>query len=243
LILRNARVVLGTGPLAIDALTALGARAETCHNFPYWIREDRFRLRSKSDANAQLYTRPIQLASLGRIDFDQKGQLISLQALSEVHAKGVEFAWHVAGTGSDMLLLQERVERLGLTAQVRFLGWLDQDAIVSLLEGVDILLHPAPNIEPYGVAILEAMAAGAVVVTTPLAGAAADRILDGVNGVLVLPGDATALANRIRHLAVERASLLDMGLTAQATAREWPISRAPRMLKDFTREIGRFSSR
>lgn len=95
--------------------------------------------------------------------------------------------------------LERRIEREGLQHHVRFLGWRpDALAIASLM---DMLIHPSLA-EGFGRAVLESMALGRPVVASAVGGLR-EAIRDGENGFLVAPGDADALADRIRLLARE----------------------------------------
>jgi hypothetical protein len=91
--------------------------------------------------------------------------------------------------------LDAQVRRLGLADAVRFHGhrpcpWTGWD-------GAAVYVQPSRS-EPFGMALIEAMACGLPVVATHVAGPS-DVIDDGRTGLLVEPGDAAALA-----VAIER---------------------------------------
>jgi glycosyltransferase involved in cell wall biosynthesis len=78
--------------------------------------------------------------------------------------------------------------------------------------------------EPLGVAIMEAMSMEVPVVATN-AGGVPELVSDGVDGLLVEPGDAAAIARAIKAIATHR----DLAATLSARAR--------------TKVLERFSSR
>jgi glycosyltransferase involved in cell wall biosynthesis len=83
---------------------------------------------------------------------------------------------------------------LNVTRRVRFLG--QRPDVPELLKASDIYVH-APLFEGFGIAVIEAMAAGLPVIASDVPGLA-QVVAD--NGVLVPPQDASALAAAIQRL-------------------------------------------
>jgi glycosyltransferase involved in cell wall biosynthesis len=84
-----------------------------------------------------------------------------------------------------------RLHRLAST-NVRFLGQLQRTEVWKILAQVDVLVVPSMWYETFAFVISEAFAAGVPVVASRL-GPLADRVRDGVDGLLVSPGDVEAL--------------------------------------------------
>lgn len=82
---------------------------------------------------------------------------------------------------------------------VRALGKVDDQAKYAELRRADVLAAPSLGGESFGMVLTEAFAAGATVVASDIAGYR-DVVTDGVDGVLVPPGDAQALAEALRDL-------------------------------------------
>jgi glycosyltransferase involved in cell wall biosynthesis len=63
----------------------------------------------------------------------------------------------------------------------------------------DLIVHPVVGVEPFGMSVVEAMAAGKVVVASDLGGPA-EVIQNGVSGILIRGGDAGLLASTVLEL-------------------------------------------
>jgi phosphatidylinositol alpha-mannosyltransferase len=82
---------------------------------------------------------------------------------------------------------------------VRVLGKVDDARKHLELQAADVLCAPSLRGESFGMVLTEAFAAGTTVVASDIAGYR-DVVTDGVDGVLVAPGDAQALAEALRDL-------------------------------------------
>jgi len=98
------------------------------------------------------------------------------------------------GNGDFRAYLERRVVELGLSDAVIFAGFLPYDEMPAFFGALDVLAHPAVE-EPFGLAIVEAMASERPVVAVR-AGGVPEIIRDGVDGLL-------AASNTPDELAVE----------------------------------------
>ena len=109
--------------------------------------------------------------------------------------------------------------------RARFLGSLRQRRIAQVLAASDLSVWPAVN-EAYGMALLEAQAAGVPVVSCRTRGVP-DVVLDGRTGVLVPYGDEAALAGAVRELLVNAERRKALGREAASyVARERSLEAA-----------------
>jgi glycogen(starch) synthase len=94
----------------------------------------------------------------GRLVYE-KGFQLALDALPAVLRRvgGVRFL--VAGAGMHQPALEAQAERLGLTPDGAFLGWIGDDLLHSLYRIADLCVVPSLY-EPFGLVALEAMASG-----------------------------------------------------------------------------------
>ena len=104
----------------------------------------------------------------------------------------------VVGGGPELDRLRAR-----FGSHAEFLGRLGDRELESLLPRARALLMPA--VEEFGIAAVEAQAAGRPVVAAD-AGGAQETVVPGETGVLVEPGDADAMAEAIRHTDFDRFS-------------------------------------
>jgi len=98
--------------------------------------------------------------------------------------------------------LQQEITQRELSDSVRMLGY--RDDIPAILAACDVFVLPSYR-EGTPRVITEAMASGLPVIATEIAGVP-EQIEDGTNGILIQPGDVTALASGLEQL-VESADL------------------------------------
>ncbi len=123
----------------------------------------------------------------------------------------------MVGDGPERPDAEAEALELGVAADVRFLGRLDSVAI--LLQGCELFLLPSTT-ESFGLAALEAMACGAVVVATRVGGIP-EVIDDGVNGILEPVGSVEAMGRRSVDLLRHPENLAAMRAAAIARAGEF----------------------
>ncbi len=152
-----------------------------------------------------------------------KGQELFLQAAAEVAARceGVEF--YLCGDAIDPAqrayadALRRKADENPLKGRVTFLGF--RDDIIDALRRMDVLVHSSTEPEPFGLVVLEGMAAGLAVIAAN-EGGPAEIIRNGVDGLLTPPRDARALAAAIEGLLAEprRRDALAAAARARAVA-------------------------
>lgn len=115
--------------------------------------------------------------------------------------------------------LQQTVVDLGLEEHVEFVG--ERNDMPEVLSAIDILLAPSWE-EPFGRAVVEAMAMETPVIATSVGGPA-EVIEDGVSGTLVQPRDTGAWARSIAELV----SSPELRASMAASARRRALDFAP----------------
>jgi glycosyltransferase involved in cell wall biosynthesis len=105
----------------------------------------------------------------------------------------------IAGDGPERSRLEQQVQRLGLTARVRFCGEVTSDAVDRELAASEVIVSPTLRPEPFGLVGPEGMSHGKPLVAFD-GGATPEWLLDGQTGVLVRERTPAALAAAINSL-------------------------------------------
>lgn len=104
----------------------------------------------------------------------------------------------------------DKLERAGLADGSRYLGEVDRNQKLKFLSDVDVFSVPASYLEPKGLYVLEAMAAG-VPVVLPDHGAFSELVRQSGGGLQVRPGDVSDLADSLHRLAGDQALRDELG--------------------------------
>ncbi len=147
--------------------------------------------------------------------------------LETAHRSGLRHLplWFVAaGQGDQAPALADRHRALGLGERFRFLGH-RRDAL-ALLTAADIVVLPSHQ-EGLPVVLMEATSVGAVIVATTVGGVP-QVITDGVNGLLVPPGDPEALVDALERLSGDPGLRHRLGEAAAAESVTFDVARASR---------------
>ena len=108
----------------------------------------------------------------------------------------------LVGDGPERPALEREAERLGVNGRLHFVGFLAHERLPAVMSHADLLVLPSLY-EELGTVLLEAMQAGLPIVASKTGGIP-DVIEDGVNGMLVPPGDPKAIALAIDRLLANR---------------------------------------
>jgi glycosyltransferase involved in cell wall biosynthesis len=138
----------------------------------------------------------LNIVFLGRLG-PRKGVPELLTALASSQLRDRAWRATLAGDG-DLDTYVALAAELGLDRRIVFPGWVDTEAVLHLLAEAHVLVLPS-HAEGLPVSVLEAFAAGVPVVCTPVGGLP-EVMVEGVNGLLVSPGDAGSLARAILRL-------------------------------------------
>jgi phosphatidyl-myo-inositol alpha-mannosyltransferase len=160
---------------------------------------------------------PLRIAFVGQA-VERKGLPLLLRAFEAVR-EHVPATLTIVGSELDEIapLLVDGAQ--GVVA----LGRVDDAAKHAALVASDVLCAPSLGGESFGMVLTEAFAAGTPVVASAIPGYR-DVVADGRDGMLVAPGDATALAETLRDLALDPARTRALGFEAGRSAERyaWP---------------------
>jgi glycosyltransferase involved in cell wall biosynthesis len=136
-----------------------------------------------------------------------KGHAVLARALAQLHAEAPQVAWRVAlaGRGEEEGRIRAIAEEGGYADRLHVLGY--REDVGNLLAAADLFVMPSLS-EGLPLALLEAMLARKPIVATSVGGVP-EAITTGASGVLVPPGDSTALAAALLRL-LGNAALRDL---------------------------------
>ena len=133
----------------------------------------------------------------GRLS-EWKGQHVFLDAIAAMEGvQAVIVGGALFGQEAYEARIREQASRLGLEGRVRFLGF--RPDVPELMAAMDVVAHTSIVAEPFGRVVVEAMMCGRPVVATR-GGGVTEIIRDGETGLLVPPGNASALAAAISRI-------------------------------------------
>jgi rhamnosyl/mannosyltransferase len=133
----------------------------------------------------------------------------------------------IGGDGPLRSQWEELARRLGLAAQIQFVGEVSDADLPGLFASADIFVLPANSrAEAFGKVLLEAMVAGLPCITTEVGTGTSFVVQGGVSGVVVPPRDPRALREGIESLLGDADKRREMGAAGRA-----------RVLREFTEEM------
>lgn len=143
-------------------------------------------------------TAHFDLLYVGRL-IAHKGAHLLVEAVAALRERGLELTCGIVGEGPESERLEALVRARGLATQVKLLGRVeDESEVFGLMKSARTFVLPTVR-EGYGLAVAEALACGAQVVTTNHPdNNARQLVIEGQNGWLCDP-DAMALANALQH--------------------------------------------
>jgi glycosyltransferase involved in cell wall biosynthesis len=186
-----ARVVTTGEAIRVQLIGTLGLEPESVVSIPSGVDISRFRPGDRSTARAKLGL-PQQAAIVGIVATlrSWKGHRFLLSAMRDPRLAVARLV--IVGDGPQDSSLRRQAADLG--DRVLFAG--RQDDVVPWLHAFDLFALPSTGHEGVPQALMQAMACGLPVVTTPV-GAIPEIVVDGDTGILVRSEDPTALADSV----------------------------------------------
>ena len=135
-----------------------------------------------------------------------------LTAFAHVSRRRPGLSLAVVGSGPEQQRLRALAEDLG-PIDVEFRGFVDQAGLPAHYAQADAFVFPTLD-DPFGIALLEAAAAGLPLVASRYAGATADLVRHGETGFVVDPTDSGELAQALVAVAEDPQLRSSMGRAA-----------------------------
>ena len=247
------RLALGAFDLTVNVLTRRGATVYTAHcNAAKDFAESKLHVRPGRmqvvhvGVDAGLFKPTQGYTPLTEGDFKiltvarlhpYKGLDMLIRAMAKVKERHPGAILYIMGRGPMAVELKTLVNRLNLQDTVKFVeSPVPNTDMPAVYSSADLYVQPS-NVEPYGIAVLEAMACGKPAICSRVGGMK-DTVDDGITGFLVEASDVGALAEKIEILAGDRQKLEAMGVAARKrveTKFDWPV--IARQYLDIAKDI------
>ena len=164
-----------------------------------------------------------------------KGPMVLMEAFAAAHGKCGEICLNIAGDGSQRQKIAARAKALDVASRYRYHGvYTHPEEGRAFMESLDVFVMPSftegtPN------SIVEAMACGKPIIASNVGGI--PDMIGFDSGILVPPGDTSALAEAMLRLAKDRSLRRTMGQAAKERYQQLfsPSAVVPLMLETYRR--------
>ncbi|MBI3914140.1 MAG: glycosyltransferase family 4 protein [Chloroflexi bacterium] len=185
-------------------------------------------------AGQRAYAHPARyLLAMGRL-VEKKGFDLLIRAFAQIAGEFPRVELLIAGDGEERARLEKEIRELHLENRVRLLGFADRTKTIALFLGCEFFVLSS-RIEPFGIVVLEAMAAGKAVLATR-SGGVVDLVQPGVNGLLVEP-DIDSLARGMREMLSNVEATRVMSGRAPASIAQWTWQAVTRQFLDVFAKV------
>jgi colanic acid/amylovoran biosynthesis glycosyltransferase len=193
---RMADLLLANSPSTRDKIIELGADPASVRIHPMGIDLARFPARSRPIKSPD---EPLRILTVARY-VPKKGLDSGIRAFQNVKDRypNRTLSYDIIGYGPEQESLQRLIDELGLAGSVSLLGPRTNEEVIAQMAGADLFLLPS-ILEPLGVVLLEAQAAGLPIVATETDGIPF-AVVPGRSALLVPPADADAMAEALCRL-------------------------------------------
>lgn len=225
-------VIVPTGEEGQYLASMITGESAPIHHIPWGVNMDHFTIGDPAAAKleiAGLDSKPL-LLFVGRFD-PMKGIDLAVRSVCHLVNKSEIHLVLIGGDGPESTSYQrieQLVNDLGFSDRVHILGPVEHSQMVLYYQKADAVVVSS-RYESFGLVILEALASGTPVASTPV-GIAPYVILPGINGYLAAAGDDRSLAEAISN-ALALADLQDAEKIRQSVS-DFTWSRVATMLLD-----------
>ena len=203
--------------------------------------------------DCELFTPPADTSAreprvlyVGRVERTSrwKGLHVLVQSLVRLRERVPGVRLGVVGDGDDVPHLRARAELLGVADLIDWHGAVPHSELPDLYRRAGVTVLPSlTESESFGMTLVEAMASGCPVVGSDVGGIPF-VVRDGVDGLLVAPGDASALADGIASVLTDPARAAALGAAGrEAALSRWDWSRQEQRTVEVIERAARRSAR
>jgi glycosyltransferase involved in cell wall biosynthesis len=175
----------------------------------------------------------LRIVSMGRLS-PVKGFDVLIQAFALASARTPHWHLDIWGQGPERPSLEELAGNLGMGEQIKFPGVTERP--FDILRDADLFILSS-HAEGFPNALAEAMACGLPVISTRFGGAADDMITDGLDGILVPPGNPEALAEAMVQLMTDPGKRARLGAQASRVVERFSMERVFGMWEEAVHRV------
>jgi glycosyltransferase involved in cell wall biosynthesis len=216
-------IICVSEPSKAHLVTVWHIPAEKIVVFPNGVDVQRFRPdpeeRSHGRVSLGADTNPLVLFVGNFYDWHDVGTL--LDSFAQVLTAYPDAQLVLVGDGATRQAMEQRAADLGVGHAVQFTGLLPHGEVPRLMAAADVAVVPYPPMEHdlwlSPLKLFEYMASGAAIIASAV-GQLTEVVQDGSNGLLVPPGDVSALAAALRRLIGDSALRSSLGRQAREDA-------------------------
>jgi glycosyltransferase involved in cell wall biosynthesis len=164
--------------------------------------------------------RAARVLYVGRIERTSrwKGLHVLVDSLVRLAELVPDVQLDVVGDGDDVPHLQAQAARLGVADRIDWHGSVPHAELPRFYRNAAVTVLPSlTEAESFGMTLVEAMASGSPVVGSAIGGIPF-VVRDGVDGVLVAPGDPTALADALSTVLTDPVLAAELGAAGRRSA-------------------------
>jgi glycogen(starch) synthase len=179
--------------------------------------------------DALIPSRRLCIAYVGRL-VAEKGVPVLLEASKLLKNEGHDFEVRIIGDGTERSKFEDIIQRENLSSCITITGFLSGDALANALRDVKVVVMPSVWEETAGLAAMEQMMRGRLVIASDVGGL--DEVVSDA-GMRFAPGSAESLANCMRSV-IMNLSLID-SFGQRALKRALDLFGRQRMIEDHAR--------
>lgn len=152
---------------------------------------------------------------------ERKGTDIVIDSLPLILEKLPEVTLDVVGGGSKLDLFRKQAAARNVEDRVTFHGKVVHDQVIELLRNAHLFCYPTSASEGFPKVVLEALAIGLPVITTPVS--VLPQLIGNSNGILLTRAEPSELANAILELCSDLDRYRSLSANAIETAKSFSL--------------------